>query len=31
VEAATLPMAVETAVRSLDLLELSTGQTIMIN
>ena len=31
VEAATLPMAVETAVRSLDLLELSAGQTIMIN
>jgi len=31
VEAATLPMAVETAVRSLDLLGLSEGQTIMIN
>ena len=31
VEAATLPMAVETAVRSLDLLGLSAGQTIMIN
>jgi NADPH:quinone reductase-like Zn-dependent oxidoreductase len=31
VEAAALPMAVETAVRSLDLLGLSAGQTIMIN
>ena len=31
VAAATLPMAVETAVRSLDLLGLSAGQTIMIN
>ncbi|WP_428485563.1 NADP-dependent oxidoreductase [Rhodopila sp.] len=30
-EAAALPMAVETAVRSLDLLGLSTGQTILIN
>ena len=31
VEAAALPMAVETAVRSLDLLGLAAGQTIMIN
>ena len=31
VEAAALPMAVETAVRSLDLLGLTTGQTILIN
>ena len=31
VEAAALPMAVETAVRSLDLLGLSSGQTILIN
>ena len=31
VEAAALPMAVETAVRSLDLLGLSRGQTILIN
>ena len=31
VQAATLPMAVETAVRSLDLLGLSAGQTLMIN
>ncbi|MBM7405681.1 MULTISPECIES: NADP-dependent oxidoreductase [Sphingomonas] len=31
VEAAALPMAVETAVRSLDLLGLSAGQTILIN
>ncbi len=30
-EAAALPMAVETAVRSLDLLGLSAGQTILIN
>ena len=30
-EAAALPMAVETAVRSLDLLGLSSGQTILIN
>jgi len=30
-EAAALPMAVETAVRSIDLLGLSAGQTIMIN
>ncbi len=30
-EAAALPMTVETAVRSLDLLGLSTGQTILIN
>ena len=30
-EAAALPMAVETAVRSLDLLGLSRGQTILIN
>jgi len=31
VEAAALPMAVETATRSLDLLGLTSGQTIMIN
>ena len=31
VEAASLPMATETAVRSLDLLGLSSGQTILIN
>ncbi len=31
VEAAALPMAVETAVRSLDLLGLTSGQTILIN
>ena len=31
VEAAALPMAVETAVRSLDLLGLSSGQSILIN
>ncbi|WP_210254990.1 NADP-dependent oxidoreductase [Methylocapsa sp. S129] len=31
VEAAALPMAVETATRSLDLLGLAAGQTIMIN
>ena len=31
VEAASLPMAVETAVRSLDLLGLASGQTILIN
>jgi NADPH:quinone reductase-like Zn-dependent oxidoreductase len=31
VEAATLPMAVETAVRSLDLLGLASGQTILVN
>ncbi len=31
VEAAALPMAVETAVRSLDLLGVSAGQTILIN
>ena len=30
-DAAALPMAVETAVRSIDLLGLSAGQTIMIN
>jgi len=30
-EAATLPMAVETAVRSLDLLGLSAGQTLLVN
>ena len=30
-EAAALPMAVETAVRSLDLLGLSSGQTVLIN
>ena len=30
-EAAALPMAVETAVRSLDLLGLSAGQTILVN
>jgi NADPH:quinone reductase-like Zn-dependent oxidoreductase len=30
-EAATLPMAVETAVRSLDLLGLAAGQTILVN
>jgi NADPH:quinone reductase-like Zn-dependent oxidoreductase len=30
-DAACLPMAVETATRSIDLLELSEGQTIMIN
>ena len=30
-EAASLPMAVETAVRALDLLGLSSGQTILIN
>ena len=30
-EAASLPMVVETAVRSLDLLGLSSGQTILIN
>ena len=31
VEAASLPMVVETAVRSLDLLGLTSGQTILIN
>jgi NADPH:quinone reductase-like Zn-dependent oxidoreductase len=31
VEAAALPMAVETATRSLDLLGLAAGQTIMVN
>lgn len=31
IEAAALPMATETAVRSLDLLGLSSGQTILIN
>jgi NADPH:quinone reductase-like Zn-dependent oxidoreductase len=31
VEAAALPMAVETATRSIDLLGLTSGQTIMIN
>ncbi len=31
IEAASLPMVVETAVRSLDLLGLSSGQTILIN
>ena len=30
-EAATLPMAVETAVRSLDLLGLAAGQTLLVN
>jgi NADPH:quinone reductase-like Zn-dependent oxidoreductase len=30
-EAAALPMAVETAARSIDLLPLSTGQTLMVN
>lgn len=30
-EAATLPMAVETAVRSLDLLGVSPGQTLLVN
>jgi NADPH:quinone reductase-like Zn-dependent oxidoreductase len=31
IEAAALPMAVETAARSIDLLGLKTGQTLMIN
>jgi NADPH:quinone reductase-like Zn-dependent oxidoreductase len=31
IEAAALPMAVETAARSIDLLQLTAGQTVMVN